>query len=244
MTAAADVDLLASRCRELFDLGTLELPDEYRYASVGHCILDALFSIGVKYASTRLVVQRYCKQRGVAHFRPTEALPVVADQEPLSAFIAYGESQGSQSFAENILENKQRTSTRNGILKADACLRFARVLRSFKVEFLQDLAPIALNTVLDTQLRAVRGQSSGIAIQYFWMLTGSQDLIKPDRMVLRFIVDSLSRPFTSSVAATQLLIAATQALRSEFPALNARLLDYAIWNYQRSLPARARALVC
>jgi hypothetical protein len=29
MTAAADVDLLATRCRELFDLGTLELPDEY-----------------------------------------------------------------------------------------------------------------------------------------------------------------------------------------------------------------------
>jgi len=113
-------------------------------------------------------------------------------------------------------------------------LQFARTLKSFKVEFLQDLAPLATNTELDAQLRAVPGQSSGIAIQYFWMLTGSQDLIKPDRMVLRFIGDALSRPFTSTVGATELLIKTTQTLRSEFPSLNARLLDYAIWSHQRS----------
>lgn len=36
MSADPDINLLAMRCRELFDLETLELPDEYRYASVGH----------------------------------------------------------------------------------------------------------------------------------------------------------------------------------------------------------------
>jgi len=234
MSADPDIDLLAARCRELFDLEALELPDEYRYASVGHCVLDAVFSIGVKYASTRLVVKRYCEKRGIPRFRPTEALLTPAEQEPLSAFIAYGDSQGPEVFAEQTLCNHHRTSPRSGILKADACLRFAKVLRSFGVEFFQDLAPLAFDPKLDTQLRAVHGQRSGIAIQYFWMLAGSQDLIKPDRMILRFITEALSRPCASTAEASQLLIAASQSLRSEFPGLNARLLDYTIWDYQRA----------
>jgi len=245
MSAASDVHLLATRCRKSFNLAALELPDEYRYAGVGHCVLDAVFSIGVRYSSTRLVVKRYCNKRGITHFRPTEELPVAADQEPLSAFIAYCESQGPQSFAENTVENEQRTSPRSGILKAEACLRFAKVLNSFNVEFLQDVAPLALNIELDAKLRAVTGQSSGIAIQYFWMLTGSQDLIKPDRMVLRFINEVLSRPLTSTVDASRLLVATTKLLRSEFPTLNARLLDYAIWNHQhRQPPVGAKSPLC
>lgn len=240
-----DINLLATRCRELFDLEALELPDEYRYASVGHCVLDAIFSIGVKYASTRLVVERYCQKRGILRFRPTEALLPPSEQEPLSAFIAYADSRGPTAFAEDTLCNHQRTSPRSGILKADASLRFAKVLRSFGVEFLQDLAPLALDPKLDTHLRAVHGQRSGIAIQYFWMLAGSQDLIKPDRMILRFVVEALSRPCASTAEASRLLIAAAQSLRSEFPGLNARLLDYTIWNYQRQRPAASsKALLC
>jgi hypothetical protein len=237
MSTETDVDLLAARCDELFDLGALVLPPEYRYASVGHCILDAVFSISVKYSSTRLVVDRYCNKRGIAHYRPAEALPATKDQEPLSAFVAYLESQGPEVFAAQIVENRQRTSPRSGILKAEACLRFAKVLRVSDVEFFQDLAPLALDGALETQLRAITGMSSGIAIQYFWMLAGSQDLIKPDRMILRFIQNTLSRPFTSTTEAARLLIAAAQSLQLQYSSLNARVLDYAVWDYQRQQPA-------
>jgi hypothetical protein len=236
MSKEEDVTLISTRCRELFDLTALRLPEEYRYASVGHCILDAVFSIGVTYESTRLVVKRYCKARAIERIRATEALSPPSAQESLSVFVQYIDSMGPGQFADQIVNNHQRTSTRNGILKADAALRFAKALRSFDVDYLQDLDALATNSALDTQLRAVTGMGSGIAIQYFWMLAGSEDLIKPDRMVLRFIESALARPFDSIAEAVTLLIAATEALRLEAPALNARLLDYVIWEHQRQQP--------
>jgi hypothetical protein len=241
MSMESDVTLLANRCRKLFDLGALVLPQEYRYASVGHCVLDAVFSIGVRYSSTRLVVKRYCEKRGVTHIRSSEALPPPSDQEPLSAFVNYIDAMGPSAFADNIVHNHQRTSPRSGILKAVGALRFAKVLRSFRVEYLQDLSAHTANASLDSQLRAITGMKSGIAVQYFWMLAGSEDMIKPDRMVLRFIEAALMRPFTSIAGATTMVTAAAQTLRHDFPALNARLLDYAIWEQQRTQPKSATA---
>jgi hypothetical protein len=118
------------------------------------------------------VVKRYCDKKAIAHFRPTEPLPPPTTQEPLSVFVAYGESMGPDAFADRIVENRQRSSPRNGILKADAALQFAKVLRSFNVESLQQLKSLTNSEDLDHRLRAITGMRSGIAVQYFWCRIG------------------------------------------------------------------------
>jgi hypothetical protein len=98
----------------------------------------------------------------------------------------------------------------------------------------KDLKALANDNSLDRDLRSITGLSSGVAIHYFWMLTGSEDLVKPDRMVLRFLATALSRTsFMSTSDAVALVKEAAQSLRTEFPGLTARLLDYAIWDHQR-----------
>lgn len=65
----AIVDFLESN----FDLDDCELPDEYYYTCFPLCLLDAVFSIGVRYSSTRNAVQNYCSKYAVWKRKLTEA---------------------------------------------------------------------------------------------------------------------------------------------------------------------------
>ena len=64
------------------------------------------------------------------------------------------------------------------------------------------------------------------------MLAGSDEFIKPDRMILRFLFSALGRQ-VSPVEAQLLLHGATQQLRRSYPELTPRLLDHEVWKYQR-----------
>lgn len=132
----------------------------------------------------------------------------------------------------NIFANRQRTSARNGILKAEAVFRFASALRAHGVEYFQDITAAAKSTGLELMIRAIPGQRSGISLRYFWMLAGSDDFIKPDRMVLRFLEAALGKT-VSTLEAQTLLEQTTARLRQTYPALTARLLDHEIWKHQR-----------
>ena len=55
------VDKLVQACERLFELDSLALSDAYYYSSLPLCVIDAVFSIGVKYTSTENTVRRYCE---------------------------------------------------------------------------------------------------------------------------------------------------------------------------------------
>lgn len=65
------------------------------------------------------------------------------------------------------------------------------------------------------------------------MLAGSDDYIKPDRMMSRFIYSAIQHVL-SVEQMQQIMIKVHQNLIKEYPFLTLRLLDYLIWNYQRS----------
>ena len=82
------------------------------------CIIDAVFSIGVLYTSTENAVKHFCEHFGITRLREKELAPQSA-QLSISAFIQFHQGFTFQEMAERIYQNKQRTSTRNGILKAE-----------------------------------------------------------------------------------------------------------------------------
>ena len=132
--------------------------------------------------------------------------------------------------------NRQRTSSKSGILKAEAVWKFAGALKSHGIDHLQDVGEALPSAALERKIGLIPGQGSGISLQYFWMLAGSDELIKPDRMVLRFLEDSLGRPVGADEALS-LVAGAVAQLRAQFPAMTPRLLDHKIWEYQRAQPA-------
>ena len=60
------------------------------------------------------------------------------------------------------------------------------------------------------------------------MLAGSDGLIKPDRMVLRFLEDCLGR-LVNAEEALRLCAGAVAELKAQYPAMTPRLLDHKIW---------------
>lgn len=229
-----DVDLLMAHVDTVLELTNAKLSDEYCYQSLPLCVIDAVYSIGVRYGGVRNVVIRYCDFFGLPRIRPDRKIfPSTDFQESISIFCDKFEACGLKLLAEAVFHNRQRTSARNGILKAEAVYQFALALRTHGIEYLQDVSNSIDNVALEQNILAIAGQRSGISLGYFRMLAGSEEFIKPDRMVLRFIYSALGRDVSLSEA--QFLLKATaDKLKSKYPHLTARLLDHQVWKFQRS----------
>lgn len=161
------------------------------------------------------------------------------EQQSLAEFCDLPEHAQPSGMAANVYENIQLTSPRGGILKADATRRFAQCLQSFRVLYFQDIPRIVDSIEFERAIRTIPGQKSGVSLQYFWMLAGSDYLIKPDRMVVRFLETALSRNVAVKEASS-LLISACEELKMKmkYPALTPRLLDHEVWKHQRQEDSR------
>ena len=236
MTISTDlkekIATLATFCEQELTLQSARL-GEYFYQSLPLCVIDAVYSIGVRYGGVRNVVKGYCSHFRLQQLRsPRDQVPSLNDQESLSALVEKMSVLGIEKFTTKIFDNRQRTSTHNGILKAQAVFRFATVLTAHGVNFLQDVPPTVSNSKLEAELRRIPGQTSGISISYFFMLAGTENLIKPDRWIGMFLKRHLgSEPRPAE--AQSLISGACDILRTKFPHLTPRLLDYVIWNHER-----------
>lgn len=144
------------------------------------------------------------------------------------------EQQPIKELTENIYRNRQRTSSNNGILKSEAVILFLKVLQKFNVENLNDIDKIITNEQLENEIKGIPGQKSGISLKYFCMLAGSDDLIKPDRMILRFL-ESISEEKLSLNDCQIILTAVTSQLKNNGFNITPKKLDNMIWSYQRRL---------
>src|SRR3954452_16946761 len=169
----------------------LPSPDRWEttdgYDAVGLAIIDAVWSIGVRYQSVENVMARYRAARLAGGDDPETDRP--AD---VRRFIeACG---GPEEFAQR-LGNRQRTSTTNGILKAEAVLHEARILEDEGVELPADLTGASSERLDHLQGRwsAVAGQGSGVSWRAFSSLAAHRE-VNTDHMSSRFAAAALGRP--------------------------------------------------
>jgi len=209
------------------------------WTSLSYCVLDAVWSIGARYDS---VVVPLVRGVASAHGDDTPTAPsdgpIPADPLPLDAFLSSYPDVGALST----VTNAQRTSTRSGILKADAALRYAAILQAHgltaRVDAHQALSEPPLVDDIDRELAGVPGD--GVRRPYLWMLVGSNDRVKPDRMILRFL-GRYGGP-TTTEAAHQVLTELARDLTTESTSITPWMIDHAIWRAERTRrPGRKRA---
>ncbi|PSR37871.1 MAG: hypothetical protein C7B44_01430 [Sulfobacillus thermosulfidooxidans] len=214
----------------------ITLPPEYRYAHLSLALIDTIFSLGAKYESTQKTVLRYAQSTGLTRFRTAlDVWPPISEQQPISALLAQYRERGLDAMCFDVLNNRQRTSTHksSSITKAEAVFRAARLLVDYDVNYFQDIPKMTSNEDFARDFRAIPGQSSGTGLAYWWMLTGSEDRIKPDRMVMRFMANVVERQSLSPEEAQRLAEDALTLLQPQFPLLTLRQMDYLIWVYER-----------
>lgn len=229
-----EYERLAAYCKA--SLAFDDLPERLFFAHLPLCVVEAVFSINSTAQATRKVVERCATALQVPLF--AELLyPPQAEQVSISAFCQQFGAREPSDLAENLFANRQRTSVTNGILKAEAVLRFCAVLQQFGIEYLQDASNILQRAEVCTALREIPGQRSGVSLSYFAMLTGDQQQVKPDRMLVRFIVNALECEEPRVGRVSELMRGACELLRQDFPHLTPAQLDKLVWQYQRKKSA-------
>lgn len=221
----SDIELLSQYCLQKFDLDQLQLSNEYYYHSFPFAMMDAVFSIGVRYSSTRSTVIKYCNYFDLKRIRDAAEFPAAGHQHCTSDFIANINSVGN--FAETVLKNKQRTSSKNGILKADATFLWAKIFQKHHIETLQCFHQKYTSEV-ERELKTIKGQHSGLSVTYLKMLCGDDNHCKPDRHIIRFVSGCLHRNVTAEEASS-LIERTCDLLKERNPSCSVRLLDHTIW---------------
>jgi hypothetical protein len=215
--------------------GLGEMPArERRWSHLTLCVIDAVYSVGARYTSTSRTVWSYAEARNLPHvLEPAAAVAAGAfasSEEPITALRDHIDGVGADAFADQI-GNRQRTSTRSGILKAQAVHAYVSTLAAHGITRLSDV-PELVGTPqrlapLEADLAVVPGHGSGIRVSYLWMLAGDDHHVKPDRMVLRWLHNALGRMVTASEATGLLATAAVELGVTPWQ------FDHAIWNHQR-----------
>ncbi|MFV8373614.1 hypothetical protein [Flavobacterium sp. LB2P74] len=144
------------------------------------------------------------------------------------------EQESIKELTEKIYKNRQRTSTRSGILKSEAVIKFLKILQKYEVNKLSDVYKIISSKEFEIDIKEIPGQKSGISLTYFFMLAGSDDLIKPDRMIIRFL-ENISGEIVSLTDCQIILAEVSKNLQKNGFHITPKKLDNLIWNYQRDL---------
>jgi hypothetical protein len=209
-------------------------PREQRWAHLSLCVLDAVYSINATYGSTLNVCRRYADHAGLVHRLHPADQPRPSGEQSLSEFAAHAAKLGPEAFAAQVLANRCRTSTRSGILKAEAAARYADIMIAHDLRLIDDVQeafadPERLQAVED-DLAGVPGHGAhGVRLDYLWMLVGDDERIKPDRFVLRWLGRAVGRQPTPARATALVREAARRLGRTPWE------LDRAIWLSERSV---------
>jgi hypothetical protein len=226
---------IANYCKNCLDLADAKLSEEYYYNSLSLCVIDAVFSIGIRYTITRNVVEKFCTKLGIEKLRQYGgAYPQVENQFSIESLLHLYKQFTIDEITDTFFRSRNRTSSKHGILKSEAVLYFARVLSDFKVNYFQDLPPLIGDIEFEYSIKKIPGQSSGISTSYFYMLAGEENFIKPDRMIIRFIESAIQR-IVAPGEASCLIVNTHEILKEEFPTLTPRMLDHEIWKYQKNI---------
>lgn len=222
---------LAKSLENAIDLDHIRLGQEFYYSCLPLCVIDAVFSINSKYPAVQNVVSRFSTKVEIQKYRPYGSSPIGYNSMCLNEFLTFIDSYSDDELAAVIFENRQRTSPTNGILKASAVRQFTQVLESFQVNGFEEICFVLNNPAFEQRIKEIKGQKSGISLAYFYMLAGSEDMIKPDRHVVAYLQKNIHQEVNSDNA-IDYLREVLFVLKPLHPDLTLRHLDYAIWSCQ------------
>lgn len=125
----------------------------YGFKSLVLCVIDSIFSISAVYSSTIRTLDDFIVHAGIKDKHK--------DEYTCEKFLnSYGHMSG-EKLANQVFKNRQRTSTRNGILKAQAVKEYIQTLYENGINTTEDLLSIKDEIPIETQIHKIKGQGSG-----------------------------------------------------------------------------------
>lgn len=203
----------------------LEDAKEYGYQSLVLGVIDSVFSISAKYESTQKVVERFSQHANFDMYK---------DEYKTSDFIKeYGNISGDY-LASDIFKNRQRTSSTNGILKADVVIKYINTLYQFGIETKEDLLNFKDKEMIKKEIGKIKGQKSGITFEYLLMLAGDNERFKPDRHIYKFFENYLCYGKMTEESLKNTFIEQYNVVIKQYPRFTIRMFDNLIWKFVKT----------
>lgn len=199
-----------------------ESASEYDNLSLVLAVIDSIFSISAKYETTVKVVDRFAKYVGINK---------KSDDFTVTKFMNKFSDFSPEQLANDVFNNRQRTSAVNGVLKAEAVKSVIEVLYNNKIETKKDLLNFQNQDKLELEIRKIKGQGSGITFHYLMMHAGDVNRFKADRHIYTFFevylgYGKLNEDTLEKVFNEEYLI-----VKNKYPHFTIRALDNLIWNF-------------
>ena len=229
------VEVVAAYADTHLDLESAQLSNAYYYQSLPFCIIDAVFSLGVRYGQVENVIRNAAKVTDWNIFRSNGSSFLSPHQQKKISDLL-NEINEHKNPCQTLFNNRgyANPSARNvpKVQKADLVHKFVGVLKRHEIETFQDLASYGNPDALDAELCALPALTSGVGVRYFRMLSGDENQVKPDRMIQRFIRDAIGKNLDANACVT-VIQSACQIIKAKYSSLTPRLLDHEIWKFQR-----------
>lgn len=107
-------NLLVQACIDNLTLKDAKLSDSYYYASLPLCVIDAVFSIGVRYSSVLSTVKRFVDYYSLPHYRARNGIVNDVTEYTINDFL---KDYQQVDMVSNVFQNRQRTSTKSRSLQ-------------------------------------------------------------------------------------------------------------------------------
>jgi hypothetical protein len=223
----ADVALLVERIISEVAPEPAEFVNPPGYAHISLALVDAVYSIRLRYSGVRRVVAAYCQASGTLDQRLAARSEPGFRERGLDHLLDLAGASTDQELADRVFGGSR--SRTHGRLKADVCVEAAQRLRAAGVTCSGDLRNRASEAEVRQAWTGIYGLG-WITWQYFCALT-SIDELKPDVMLTRFVAKTLGRR-VGAVETDELLVRVWEALLPRHPELTKRALDHTIWRFE------------
>ena len=227
-----EIDRLMTAIGRSIPLRNVELPDEFFPAHLSVALIDSVFrSRGRHDDSVVSATRRYCNRFKVPRTRADRWQPPPAEeQEALATLIRrYGEF-GADWMTDEVFRNGtplQATAT-----NSESVLQAARALQRNGINLLQNMRTRFCGRI-ERELRLSAGLGE-TTIRMLLMYTGSDDFVRGDSHIRRFVADATGRKRISRAEAERLVRWSAHEL-----IVSPRYLDYEIWR-SRSMRTAAQ----
>ena len=199
------------------------LPDEFFPAHLSVALIDAIVHFRFRQGESSVPIsERYCRHFGIARMRAKRwSSPPVREQETLGDLIRRYDELGLDAITSEVFGIRPRRSGQ-GSTRAANVLRAATVLRNIGIDVLQDMSARPAAEVHEAlgSLPGLGGRTARRVLMY----AGSDDFVRGDVHVRRFVAQALDRTSVSPTEAEALVREAAYEL-----VVSPRFLDRAIW---------------
>ena len=142
------------------------------------------------------------------------------------------------TLTDKVFCNRQRTSSKGGILKSEAVRSVLNILYTFGIETKTDLLNFNNLDAVESEIRKIKGQTTGITFDYIMMHAGDNNRYKRDRQITNFFDIYLGYGKLDEHALRVAFKEQFLIVKEKYPTFTIKSLDNLIWNFIRTREAK------